>query len=168
MFPVELGESFEVEGRGGPPPGQSGQHRSILVGQQLFHGVNAAVAVGLGQQNESVHIPAGSIFQGGIGVPPLGQQGVGSLGVPQPVPQPVSQTGKALLPQMIEDGGVGVQGLLAPALGQRVQKAAHLKQDRLGGQVPISGQAPKGGPQRVQFHGGSLLYLSVCVGFSQF
>ncbi len=146
MFLVKLGNAVKVEGSRRPPPGKAGQHRGKLIAQQGLHGVDKAVAVGLGQQHQGVNIPPGGVLQGGVGPALVHQMGVGALVVPQPVPQPVPQALIALFAQVVKQLGVVLQGLPAFFVVQVVQQIAGIPSNRCPHQFLVGGQPQQGCP----------------------
>ena len=116
-------------------------HRGKLVGQEGLHGVDEAVAVGLGQEDQGVDVPPGGVLQGGVGFALIDEPGVGCLGVPQKIPQPVAQALAALLAQSVEQVGVVVQGHIAPVEAQPGQKTGHAGHHTGFHQFPMDGNA---------------------------
>ena len=145
VLPVELRQRIEVEGGGRPPPGQTGQGSGVLAPQQRLHGVDKAVAVSLSQQDQGVDVPPGGVLQGGVGLSLVDETGVGGLGVPQPVPQPVAQALVAVRAQDVEPGDILLQSLLPVFLVQGVQHHPNAAKDGGVGHVSVSGYAPQGG-----------------------
>ena len=66
VLPVKPGEGVKIKGGVGAPPGQSGQHGDIVLGQKFLHGVNKTVTVGFRQNHKGLHIPPGGVFQSGV------------------------------------------------------------------------------------------------------
>ena len=110
------------------------------------------VAVHAGQQLKGGDIQPCGLLQGGVPVPPLGQQGIGALRPAQRLPQPAAQAGVARLTQLVEQVGIGLQAAqTVPVDGasDQAQGAVHHGQ---GEDIFIGGHALERGQHGFDVH----------------